>query len=313
MGGDYPSKKRKMESDTIADPPSLQELAIRKALSEILQPSFQDADFENLEPRLQRLLFNKMRSELMRLQNWEESMPQADAYLGTPAAKRKILAPCKEVYNVEGPQGYDFFEDMKAFDEFEGEDEAEYYEQSENPQNGFRQQEYFVRKWDFSDEADSDHGLNAAIAGEPVVWRSIHDVELRGSELVLVEPSAHLTPGQAIRNPVCMGEKHGFSDCISSQLLLYRLTAMFGMPSEYEPPRPEFCWEVYLMHNSEKGFLHLYDEHGAARCKFWGTQEASNDALNLLNYLCSTNIPHPDARVGVVAGVKATREHYDKA
>ena len=76
---------------------SLQKLAETKCLSEILKPSFKDSDFESLEPCLQRLLFGRLRAEIARLQKIEQShlylkkwLPQADAELYTPAARKRI-------------------------------------------------------------------------------------------------------------------------------------------------------------------------------------------------------------------------------
>ena len=114
-----------------ANQPTLQELATKKSLSVVLQPSFQDSDFKVLEPRLQRLLFSRMRADLVRLQESssfrEKSTPKADAYLHTPDAMKKILAPCKEVYNSEADvEEYDYFEDMREMGEMEGLTEADF-------------------------------------------------------------------------------------------------------------------------------------------------------------------------------------------
>ena len=53
--------------------PSLQELAAKKALSKILDPSFEASDFEPLEPRLQELLFGKLRDEIAYLKAYEDA------------------------------------------------------------------------------------------------------------------------------------------------------------------------------------------------------------------------------------------------
>ena len=306
-------EKRKMDVVDGANPPTLQELATQKALSVILQPDFQDSDFDPLEPRLQRLLFSRVRSELLRLQKStsfrDESTQRADAYLHTPLAKKKILAPSKNVY-IE--RGYDPFEDMKASGEFEGQTEADWYEQSENPQNGFRLRDYYGMMWNYLDDDElSEYDIDETLETDPINWDSFYDVELSDSKLILSDPETmSFIRGTDLRESVRMRGKIELASCVSSQLLLYRLVTVLGIPPLRKTGYIEYCWEVFLLHHSGKGRFHLYDEHGAAKCGFLGNEEASKDALALLNYLCGTNIPHPDATLGVLAGVTATGDHY---
>ena len=84
-------------SDNQVMQPSLQELATSKALDEILNSAFKDSDFEALEPRLQRILFRKLRAEIIRLQKVEQSWsfytkvcPRADRQLYTRAARERL-------------------------------------------------------------------------------------------------------------------------------------------------------------------------------------------------------------------------------
>ena len=215
--------------------PTLQELATKKALSVVLQPSFQDSDFEALEPRLQRLLFSRMRANLVRLQESssfrEKSTPKADAYLHTPNAMRKILAPCKEVYNSEADvEEYDYFEDMREVGEMEGLTEGDFYEQNENPQNGYRRQEHFAIRWrysDLDDESEESYSYldeetqnldleGRSMAPDQFSWNSSFDTELRGSELIFTDQEPRLAGSRIDRELVHMRGKGVLDDCISS-------------------------------------------------------------------------------------------------
>ena len=53
-------------------PPSLQGLCENKALSHILDSDFTDSQFSSLEPRLQQILFRKLRTETARLKAVEK-------------------------------------------------------------------------------------------------------------------------------------------------------------------------------------------------------------------------------------------------
>ena len=82
------------------------------------------------------------------------------------------------------------------------------------------------------------------------------------------------------------------------------------MPPQSKNTSLDNCWDVHLPHINGEGQFCLYDEHGKARCSFKGNEKASQDALALLNYLIGTNVPHPDPKMGVLAGIRATGDHY---
>jgi hypothetical protein len=72
---------------------------------------------------------------------------------------------------------------------------------------------------------------------------------------------------------------------ISSQLLLYRITATFGMPPAEAGDSDMAPWVVNLYHQDGDSNVTFGDDKGFARVYFFGTRKPSNDALRLLNYL----------------------------
>ena len=186
----------------------------------------------------------------------------------------------------------------------EGITETDYYEQTENPQNGYRLQEQHLNTW-YLDTKGS------AVIDDTIRWGSVYDIELQGSELILTDhdpPSIwELMPTLKKRG------KRALPDCISSQLLQYRLTAVFGMLQSSRVSGFARCWELYLIHRRSLSQFHLYDEYGVSTCTFRGTEEASKDALALLNYLCGTNVPHPDPKLGLLAGIRGNQESILRA
>ncbi|KAM7183091.1 hypothetical protein V8F33_013807, partial [Rhypophila sp. PSN 637] len=101
---------------------------------------------------------------------------------------------------------------------------------------------------------------------------------------------------------------------ISSQLMLYRLIAVFGMPQEKEEENIDgykAIWS-YTLHwrggqgpdaDGRKSELHIKDYKGSVSFHFFGQQEASEAALELLAWLMGDEVPH--TYDGVVAGNQA--------
>ena len=95
-----------------------------------------------------------------------------------------------------------------------------------------------------------------------------------------------------------------FHKRISSQLLYYRISVLFGMPSARRTDGYKSCWEVELRHIDGTSILRLYDSEGAAAVGFNGLDgSASNDGLELINFLVSLNCLHTNdgIRAGTVA------------
>ena len=96
--------------------PSLLDLSLKNALEQVLNPDFPYHEFEKLEPPFPRLLFAKMRSELVRLQEFErkfnDTVPHIDAKLCvekelfTSEDDQDLLDYWREEWSYTEPDGY---------------------------------------------------------------------------------------------------------------------------------------------------------------------------------------------------------------
>jgi hypothetical protein len=87
------------------------------------------------------------------------------------------------------------------------------------------------------------------------------------------------------------------------QLFLYRPAATFGLLPPKAPDGYKTCWEVDLKYCDGISILSLQDYKGTADARFYGTADASVDALELINFLIGMNCPH--THDGIVAGTIA--------
>lgn len=89
---------------------------------------------------------------------------------------------------------------------------------------------------------------------------------------------------------------------ISSQLLLYRLAVVFGLPpSDPQTDGYKLGWNVKLVWTGEgDSCMNFYDFKGGASGVFRGSKEASDAALELMSWLVSDQVPH--SYDGVLAG-----------
>ncbi|EXJ64092.1 hypothetical protein A1O7_00428 [Cladophialophora yegresii CBS 114405] len=173
--------------------------------------------------------------------------------------------------------------------------------------NGFVLSAKFAEQWRHATEAERngspeetrEHGLCPAVFEPLDLWS--HGV---GGELAIcgfssVESNEYMEEVTPCGQGYSTFEHKPLSRRISSQLLYYRLTVMFGMP----PPQPMgewlFPWQVMLQHRDGKSLLDLNDSDGQSFESFSGTKEAKEDAVELLRFLTSLKCPHPD---GLVAG-----------
>ena len=245
---------------------SLQDLAVTKSMKMVLNPDFKGSEFASLEPRLQQLLFEKLRDEIVRLQgveldyhNFTEDIPQADKFLGTRAGRRRLPLDGDE------PDAYLLQDRMRD-------------------------------KWLHESEIPLDDLTSRSVR---------NDVKLTYTDLVYAKPDGEFTvkPLDA-RHDSTSGYMY---ERISSQLLQYRLTVMFGMlPPSDNVDGYKGCWEAtFLHHDDGDGISRLtFSEHkGSAMFRFIGSAEASLDAIELIKYLCGNEFPH--SYDGIVAGTQA--------
>ena len=131
----------------------------------------------------------------------------------------------------------------------------------------------------------------------------------RWSQFDLVSDSEHsevkIDSGHARWSPSPSSRKVSryMSREISSQLLYYRLTIVFGMAPMGDLDGYKVAWEVRLKHNDGGSVLSFMDYKGSSTVSFEGTTDASEDALRLLNYLISSDCLH--TYDGIVAGTIA--------
>jgi hypothetical protein len=248
-----------------------------QSLEQILRSDSADSDFASLEPRMQQLLFSRLRTENARLQEVEwkwsrltESCPRTDIhiYLGFPA-----IEPSSE----------------------------------EDGQNGYSQEAASLDQWSYpirdSDENENDGGERRGLGViRNTSWGPINLVsESPDSDLRLC---FHRFTGST-RCPCLLKlnpDKH-FSHRVSSQLLLYRLTVTFGMPPPKGGDGYKSCWAVDLQHCDGASVLSFKDYKGAAVVRFYGTTKASAEALKLLNFLVGESCRH--TYDGIAAGAIA--------
>ncbi|CAI7605667.1 unnamed protein product [Penicillium manginii] len=105
----------------------------------------------------------------------------------------------------------------------------------------------------------------------------------------------------------------GFLHHISSSLLLYRLTILTGELMETTDCQTgcpwdmtdgyKSSWDLPLRHIDSVSTLRFYDYKGQARAFFCGSEEAQNDAMELINLLTSRSFPH--TYDGIMAGTVA--------
>jgi hypothetical protein len=232
---------------------SLQELSAARLQDVILNSDTADDDFASLEPRIQMLLFNSLRTEHARLRGVSEDFERLSRRI--PRVDLQLYSTMST--NVSGELASDIDRDLhrstwhylKSLEDYDGD---------RHPR---RHKDF--RQWDFQEY--KNYQLHA---------------ELPGTEFKI--------PLQGRWSPTWSKLPLGLSsNRISSQLLLYRINAIFGMP----PPagKEEFNywspWGLKLLHMDGVSVITCTDHMGAASIDFSGIKKASDDALDLLNYL----------------------------
>lgn len=153
--------------------------------------------------------------------------------------------------------------------------------------DGYMVKGYFRQRWLYDSSKAKDVPLEER-PGRKISWGSMSLLKERsGTELV---PESMVF--QFLRygyEPVRLFTR------ISSQLLLYRLTAIFGMPpaTEYLDEYKQI-WSAKLYWNDDRNScLGVFDYQGSPSFYFEGYQDASKSALKLIEFILSDNVPHP--------------------
>ena len=97
------------------------------------------------------------------------------------------------------------------------------------------------------------------------------------------------------------------ADFISSQLLLHRLTIVFGMPLSSTDIDEKTCWTMELTPDDTSRSLFVVEDYlGGVSIYFHGTEKAGLGAIELLNWLVGKEVPHSfPARRPFLAGTEA--------
>lgn len=256
---------------TPMQPPSLQELCTKKALDELFDSDSEDVDIASLEPRLQQLLFRRLRQEITRLRNVERHWERV-----------ATRAPSLDLEILRSLDRY-----VASKDDTSSEDEA------------YSKAVSFQSMWAYERE-DEDHPNEGSF-----------DTFFNTSNLFSDAPLSDMKicdHGEEICITCMSARECVFSQRISSQLLLYRLSVTFGMPPPRETGGPETCWDIALKHVDDGGVLSFSEYEGRAEVQFEGSNSAEEDALKLINYLVGMKCYHTDPEhndPGIVAGMAA--------
>jgi len=272
--------------------PSLQEISEKKVLEQILQSDNPDADFASLEPRAQRLVFSRLRTEHARLLEVDQKWC---------ALKSHCPSTDIEIY----------LNSRRTYEEDDEEDEQE------DDQNGYDLQE-IQNQWSYPVGAhENEDGGRENIARPAGNAEGVEATEEEGESLeakrnVEWHKSNLVADSSDSDIRLCFHNSGPWCDCmsrwlntrrLSSQLLFYRLTVVFGMPPPREQDGYKSCWEVDLQYSDGASVLSFYDYKGAGNLRFSGTSKASDDALKLLTYLFGMKCLH--TYDGIVAGTEA--------
>jgi hypothetical protein len=254
-----------VDSKTVSSQPTLQALCEQKALELDLE-----SGFETLQPRLQHLLFNKVRAENARLREIEWKWKRLTRFC--PNIDTQIyLRPGRGLGEDDGTAMYD-------------------------------EKQLFRDLWRYGDTDDDDEQDRAGRVSPYIPKRDWHCFDLvsespdgEPANFVLRDPSTQYF-GRSRRQTY-------FWYQISSQLLFYRLTVTFGMPPPLGTDGYKSCWTICLRHCHDGSKLEFYDYKGAAEVRFFGSDDASEEALKLINFLVGMRCLH--TYDGIVAGTVA--------
>ncbi|KAL6248075.1 hypothetical protein RBB50_005423 [Rhinocladiella similis] len=249
---------------------SLQELSAEKTLNLLRKDRQAVVTFNSLDPDLQQILYERIWQDYIDLKGtittYQKWCPAADQFLYTGYARGGLNGTTS-----------DDSDDSPA-------------------RKGFN---HFRALWRYRRPSDPESPRLAM--DDRFEWDSGYLYTAPGSRRDFAVCECQTSPGTC----QCPGRRQDWSDrftiskAISSQLLLYRLTVVFGMP-----PRdtyPDFvpgyktCWRVELVPRGDgrdSALIDFQDWKGGVTVHFVGCQGASSHALNLLNWLVSDHVPH---------------------
>ncbi len=154
--------------------------------------------------------------------------------------------------------------------------------------DGYMVKGYFRRRWVYDRSEAKEFSPEERDDTKDKSWNSYNLLDENGSSTLVVEER---------RNTHQLDHTTGcrLSMKISSQLLLYRLTAVFGMaPASKRMYKYKQVWEATLYWKDDNNSkVTFFDYKGTASAQFSGNEDACKSSLKLLEFLLSDNVPHP--------------------
>ncbi|KAK4210593.1 hypothetical protein QBC37DRAFT_428563 [Rhypophila decipiens] len=241
-------------------------------------PNFLVSEYEKADGETRRHLFRELSAKFLPL-------------IDIPAADRR-LAHLDRLQDPIHGDGYN------SSDE---EDDAVSLVDAYQVRDGFRE------RWTRNEGPSLDSlTLQSPTDDDGVSWGTFDLLTVPGIPGFVAKPNFQTPDGVWIEGTRSVRVWH----LISSQLMLYRLIAVLGMPrgggAENLDDRYKSIWSYTLYWrggHGEKSELRIYDYKGSMSFHFLGQQEASESALDLLEWLVGDEVPH--TYDGVVAGNQA--------
>ena len=239
---------------------SLLEMSQERAVDLLRGSGFTGEDYEALEPRQVRLMFEHIKPKLLDLQHIEAAMtdfcPTLDAKIILNAARTATIP-------THGHRSCDI---------------------AHRP-NGHCTKKMLLNKW----ENMANTASEANTVSDPATKWNQHQIYAAGPDFDF-QICRHTGPHSDFACPCLAETGQPLATRISAPLLYYRATATFGMPSSTLPaPRhwhpDHWRWKQALVFKDDGSRLLLHDWKEHAAVDFRGTFEASASALEVLNFL----------------------------
>jgi hypothetical protein len=307
-----PSIDLYFEAASMAAPArTLQDLSAAKSLEQITEVENPEAFFAGLEPKQQELIFSQLLKEHKRLNAVEkdhdalrrsvDNMPPADrnVHLASYFDKLALKGPTATAQssatekNVPDDLSEDADEDDENVDEKLYGKARAFQEQWKYSayQDGHRLREHVDASW-----------MNPAITHHHIFNTGVNP------------ESGRIEPFPTDKWALEYIHSHGWR--YVSDIMLYRIIAIFGMPSgEVLGQRMDgykVCWDTALVLKDPKGeldedgvdaLLMLHDYKGGFSMKITGTKKGVELAFELLDYLVGKECVH--TYDGIVTGTRA--------
>ena len=252
--------------------PSLHQLAQKKLLEEIIRPGYKFTEFEGLESRLQRMLFEALQTETRRLQTVEESWvymkevcPPADFFL----YQKPVETTPEDSWTEVADEDSETSEDPAA--------KQERRRVIEEKIQSFKDLWKPVSESHYLD-IDPDHE-NYIRWDDQTIWARSREADLE-----------RIDEDDGNWGQVTLDKE------ISSQSLWYRLTMILEEPmlSKCHSDSRKY-WRFFDLELYDgSALLCLCDTAPGSNVTFYGIGEASSaKALELLNYVCGNGCMKP--------------------